>query len=427
MNVSIKKTFAFLKSMKFGLILLGLLCLLSIVGSVVPQNRGEAFYLNTYSPLWAQLIISFKAYDVYHSMEFIVLFSALAINLFLCSTVRLNHVINKMKKLSLSPTKEKLKNPITTEKHSNTDTITDIFTNQGFKNINHKKDDSIEIYYSTKNKIGYLGSWLIHVGILSVIVFYGYGQYTFIDTAVYGVPGSIQEVEGTDYMMNINDFDIVYRDDGSVQQYITEGTLTDKDGTTLISGEIYVNNPMRYNGYTFYQHSTGWASEVNVFKDDEIIGNQVVYDGTAYVNNDEYIAIVMHHFYPDFVATETGFASKSNEINNPKLLYSLFYGGQRVVMNVASPGEEVSWQDFSFNFTNPQRYTYLSVNKMNGKVGAMIGSLVMMLGLFLAFYMKPKQLIVELKKENLYVYGDYLSFDKNNFKTNYNNKKDISI
>jgi len=427
MNVSIKKIYAFLKSMKFGLILLGLLCLISIVGSVVPQGREEAFYLNNYSPLWSQLIISFKAYDIYHSREFIVLFSALALNLFLCSTVRFKNVINKMKKLSSSPTKEKLKNPITTEKYSSIDNINHIFTSQGFKNISHKKDDSTEVYYSTKNKIGYLGSWLIHIGILSIIVFYGYGQYTFIDTAVFGVPGSIQEVEGTDYIMNINDFDIVYRDDGSVQQYITDGTLTDKDGNNLVSGEIYVNNPMRYSGYTFYQHSTGWASEVNVNKGEENLGNEVVYDGTAYVNDDEYIAIQMHHFYPDFVATETGFASKSNEMNNPKILYSLFYGGQRVVMNVASPGEDINWQDFSFNFTNPQRYTYLSVNKMNGKIGAMIGSIVIMLGLFLAFYIKPKQLIVELKKQNLYIYGDYSCYKKNNFKTNYNNKNDISI
>jgi len=272
MEVSLKKTFNFLKSMKFGLILLGILCLISVIGSVVPQGREEAFYLSTYSPLWSQLIISFKLYDIYHSGGFIVLFLALSLNLFLCSTIRFKNVINKMKKLSLSPTKAQLKSPVNTENFSSTNNINDIFMRQGFKNINHKKDNSVDIYYSTKNKIGYLGSWLIHVGILLIIVFYGYGQYTFIDTAVYGVPGSTQEVEGTDYIMNIHDFDIVYRDDGSVQQYITQGTLTDKDGNSLVSQEIYVNNPMRYNGYTFYQHSTGWASEINVYKNGESLG-----------------------------------------------------------------------------------------------------------------------------------------------------------
>jgi len=96
-------------------------------------------------------------------------------------------------------------------------------------------------------------------------------------------------------------------------------------------------------------------------------------------------------------------------------------------MNVASPDESVEWQDFSFNFTNPQRYTYLSVNKMNGKIGAMVGSIGIMLGLFLAFYVKPKKLIVERKKDDLYIYGDYSLNDKNTFTRSYTNKKDISI
>jgi len=427
MEVSVKKIFTFLKSMKFGLILLGILCLVSVLGSVVPQGREDTFYLSNYSPLWSQLIISFKLNDIYHSTGFILLFFALSMNLFLCSTIRFKSVVNKMRGLSSSPTISQLKNPISVDKFYTTDGIKNIFIKQGFKNVTCQQDNTTEVYYSSKNRMGYFGSWLIHIGILAVIVFYGYGQYTFIDTAVYGVPGTLQEVEGTDYLMNIHDFDIIYREDGSVQQYITQSTLTDKNGNNLVSGEIYVNNPMRYDGYTFYQHSTGWASEVNVAKAGESLGNQVVYDGTAYVNNQEFIAIVMHHFYPDFVATESGFASKSNEFNNPKILYSLFYGGQRVAMNVASPDESVEWQDFSFNFTNPQRYTYLSVNKMNGKIGAMVGSIVIMLGLFLAFYVKPKKLIVERKKDDLYIYGDYSLNDKNTFTRSYTNKKDISI
>ena len=427
MKVSFKKIFAFLRTMKFGLILLGMLCLVSVVGSVVPQGREEAFYLNNYSPLWSQLIITFKAYDIYHSSGFIALFIALALNLFLCSTVRFKNVINKIKKLSLAPSETQLKNPVKSMNYFSTDSIKDVFKSEGFKNIKCTTYDSTEIYYSNKNKIGYLGSWLIHIGILVIIVFYSYGQYTFFDTAVFGTPGSMQQLEGTNYIMNIEDFEIIYRDDGSVQQYITQGTLTDKDGTSLVSGKIYVNNPMRYDGYTFYQHSTGWASEVNVFKDGQNLGSEIVYDGTAYINNKEFIVIQMHHLYPDFVATETGFASKSNDLNNPKILYSLLYGGQRVDMNLVSPGQDVHWQDFTFNFNNPERYTYLSVNKMNGKVGALIGSIIIMLGLFLAFYMKPKQLIVERKAETIYIYGDYSADKKNSLKGNYQSKKDISI
>lgn len=427
MELSTKKIFGFLRFMKFGLILLGILCFVSVVGSVIPQGREEAFYLSTYSPLWSEVILSFNLNDIYHSSGVIVLFSALSLNLLLCSILRFRNIINKMKGLSLIPAKEVLKNPVKIQKYYSEDTIYHIFRDQGFRNVKCEKNESTEIYHSSKNKIGYLGSWLIHVGILAVIIFYGYGQYTFIDTAVYGVPGSVEEVPGTDYIMHINDFNVIYREDGSVQQYITDAVLKDKDGNDLVSGQIYVNNPMRYDGYTFYQHSTGWASEISVSKDGQPIGNDLIYEGTAYINNDEFIIIQMHHLYPDFVATEEGFTTKSNDLNNPKILYSLLYGGRRVDMNVVSPGEEITWENYTFNFTNPQRYTYLSANKMHGKIGAMISSLVIMLGLFLAFYMKPKKIIVERKKDSIYIYGDYSFEDKSTFRPSYQNKKDISI
>lgn len=413
--------------MKFGLILLGLLCLVSVLGSIIPQGRDESFYLSNYSPLWAQVIISFKLSDIYHSTGFIALFSALCTNLFLCSTIRLKSLIGRIKRSSLPPSKSRLANPVSIEESYSPDNINDIFTSQGFKNIRQVSSGRSEIYYSAKNKIGYLGSWLIHLGILAIIIFYSYGQYTIVNTAVYGVAGSIEEIEETNYIMHIEDFNINYRQDGSVQQYVTEATLSDRDGNDLVSGQIYVNKPMRYKGYTFYQHSTGWASRLNVLKNEENISNDVIYDGGAYINDEDYIIVQMHHLYPDFIATESGFASKSNDLNNPKILYSILYGGQRVDMNIVSPDEDIAWQDFTFRFTNPQRYTYLSVNKMRGKTGAMFGSVLIILGLFLAFYMKPKQLIVEMTDDKIYIYGDHSPEVSKRFRPGYESEKNISI
>ncbi len=427
MNISKKKIFKFLKSMKFGLILLGILCLVAIIGSVVPQGRQEAFYLNTYSPLLAQLIISFKFNDIYHSSGFILLFIALSFNLILCSTVKLKNIIQKIKKFQLPPNQQQLKNPIYTTKYSSDAKIQHIFTNKGFNNINRISNSSEEIYFSNKNRIGYLGSWLIHIGILAIIICYSYGQYTFWSGSVYGVSGSSQKIEGTNYIMNINDFNIIYRDDGSVQQYITKATLKDKNGNELLSDEIYVNKPMRYEGYTLYQHSTGWAAKINIFKDDKSIGNEFIYDGTAYTNNEEFIIMQINHIYPDFVATKSGFGSKSNELNNPKILYSIFYGGQVVDMNIVSPNEDIHWQNFRFKFNTPEQYTYLSINKMNGKIGAIISSVILMTGLFLTFYLKPKQLIVKRKNDNIYVYGDYSFSSKNIFKSSYGSSNNLSI
>lgn len=51
----------------------------------------------------------------------------------------------------------------------------------------------------------------------------------------------------------------------NIEQYITKGILTDKEDNDPVYGEIYVNNPLRYNGHTFYQHSLGSIIMLGLF------------------------------------------------------------------------------------------------------------------------------------------------------------------
>ncbi|AOY77450.1 cytochrome c biogenesis protein ResB [Clostridium formicaceticum] len=403
----------FLKSMKFGLMLLGILGGFSVVGSLVPQGREVNFYEHSYSQAIAKGILMFKIDDLYHSPYFIVLLGALCLNLFLCSISRFSKIIERVRAVPNPSIMDKISSGEMQNKVDHKIVFKEIFQTYGFNGFSKiKKDNNKIMYYSKKSQMGYLGSWFIHLGVLLTIVFYAYGQFTYFTTSVYGLPGESKEVQGTEYRIDIHDFDIDYREDGSIKQYVSHIDLKNQKGDPLKSSNIYVNHPMRHKGYAFYQSAAGWATSIKVYRRDELIQEDILYETTGIADQNGILAIEFQKFYPDFMATENGILSVSNQPNNPKVLYSLFFMGQRISMNVAAIGEAIHWQDFTFVFDDPQMYTYLQVNKMKGKTGAAIGALFILLGLILCFYKKPKELMIVQQGKEVHIFGKNL--DTNN-------------
>ena len=403
-----KKLVNYIKSMKFGLMLLFYLIALSLIGSIVPQGRDEIFYSRLYSERIVNLIMLTKAYDIYHSIYFLIGAIALSVNLFLCSIFRLNSIIKVIYSTPNYKVLTKFKSKEFTILKDDKK-IKDFMEQIGFKSFKIQETKDEKLYYGRKNRIGYLGSWIIHLGVFLVIAFYTYGQYTYFSTAVYGVPASSQILEGTDIDVKIHDFKIEYRDDGSISQYISNIELV-KDEESILLRDVFVNNPLRYNGYAFYQTSTGWATDFEIYKDGELLKKDIFYEGTAIIEEREGIVIQFTKFYPDF-DMRGRFVSLSNELNNPYILYTIFYNGHRVAMNVVESGELIEWQQFTFKFSNPQRYTYLQVNKMKGKLGAMFGSMMIFIGLIICFYFKPKEFVIRMEQNKLQVYGKNMTVD----------------
>ncbi len=404
----IHKVIKQVKSMKFGIFLLALLGGLSVFGSIIPQGREIPFYHSRFSEMKSNLILSLKLNDIYHSWYFIGLSSLLSINLLLCSILRLDTIIRKIKGVP-SIGKETYIENITFRQSDNLENyINNLFDNFGFKKVIKKDKNGDEIYYSKKNSIGYFGSWCIHLGILLTIISYGYGQYTHFSSEVYGVPGSEVEVEGTEFTVSIEDFRIDYREDGTVGQYYTNMKLLNDKNELLNSKEISVNHPLNYKGYNFYQSATGWATNIQFMKDEKEVVEDLLYEGTFFVDEEEGLAIQFTKFFPDFVATEGGLFTRSHETNNPMFLYALFFNGRRVGMNVVAPGDVIEWNEYDIILDNPKMYTYLQVNKVKGKLGAALGSLLVMIGLVLAFYIKPVTMMVKKTGNKLLVYGNGL-------------------
>lgn len=380
--------------MVFGIALLVMVILMSIIGSIIPQGREELFYLNNYSEGISKIILQFNLHDIYHSWYFVGLFLVLSINLILCSVFRVRRIINKIKEIPRDRGLKEVENlhlPVGIDKEL---IIKEKLLEYGFKEV--KEAPGPNSYYSKRNNIGHMGSWLIHLGLLVIIMFYGYGQYYWTSTAVYGVAGSAMVVEGTSLTLNIEDFQVIYRDDGSLKQYITKALLLE-DNIPVMNNEIYVNNPLRYRGYKFYQNSAGWAIELN-YSDGKLQDRALLYEGGYYLSPTEEMALQFNSFYPDLVESPEGFHNKSQQPLNPAILYSVYYKGNRVAMGLATPGEAIKWNNYSFQLDKPQQYTYISVNRFRGKLGVGAGSLMITIGLVLAFYFKPSSIFFRVNE-----------------------------
>ena len=250
-----------------------------------------------------------------------------------------------------------------------------------------------EVLFACKNRAGLWGAWVCHLGILLLILGFGLGQMTQQQYAVYGVPGQSKPIGDSGYALSIDDFTVEQRQDGSAAQYTSAITVYDLSGgdDASRSASISVNNPATLYGMKFYQNSTGWAATADVLKDGQPLQSEVVCAGDYLAVQDKPDLVVMlNALYPDYVMTPgVGPSTASNQLNNPAYLYSVYYQGQVIGMNALMDGEELTIDEYTVTFSDPRAFTLIQIKRDRFTWLALIGGLVTMAGLFLAFYVRP--------------------------------------
>lgn len=392
--------------MKLGIILLILLGVTSVAGTMIPQNESMQFYAQNYSSKFNNLLQLLELDNVYYSWWYVLIVILLIINLTTCIITRLPSVVRQMKSVPDKEVAFTEKN-LLFEIESEVD-IDNLSDHIGFKKL--KKIDE-NIYASRKNIIGYMGSWMLHLGILLIIVFFALGNRFAYETNLYGVPGTMGQLENTDLFMKINSFDAKFRDDFTAEQYITNIDILNNRQETLKSGDVSVNSPLRYNHYSFYQNSMGYAVNLKVYEGEENIHDDVLYQSEVYVSDGKKFAVQFMNFYPDMEMTGEGPKTISPYFNNPYMLYAVFYEGYMADMNVVPCGSTINYKEFSFTVDSPQEFTLINIRKDLFTPFAFLGALILIAGIMITFYFSPVTLYaVKAKHTSLF----YIYSKKNN-------------
>ncbi len=374
--------------MRFAIILLVVLTLACAGGSFIPQGQTLSWYAAQYSERTAGLILALGLDDVFHSWWFLLLTAFLCGNLLLCNLLRLKPLLERTKLAGEYRETEQPTVSLTLDSEPET-----VFSKLSMPKPQETTDSSgRRVLFSTKNRIGNWGAWVCHLGILLLIIGFTLGQMTHREYTVYGVAGQTKPIGDTGLLLTIEDFEVALREDDTVEQYRADISVT--DGSRVENSSVRVNEPADLFGMRFYQNSTGWAAKVTVEKNGEAIQESLLCAGEFVpVEDRPELVVLFNAFYPDYVMRPgEGPATLSGQLNNPGYLYSLYYNEEILGMNVLTGDEAITVDDYTIRFSDPQSYTLLQIKQDHFTLLALLGGVVVLIGLFIAFYLQPKKL-----------------------------------
>lgn len=389
------KLWKFLKSMKFGLILLGLICIISVAGSLIPQNAEPMTYVRAYPNHYA-LIFSLQLDHVFTSWYFVALTALLCLNLTFCSIVR-------FRKIPGSDEKE-IEAALRVPSVEKTDEKTLEEIRKYLRRIRCRETAGENVTVYSKNSFGRYGTFLVHLGILLTVIFWALAMYLprIIDRTCMPKE-SIFLDDGTE--IYVDTFSIT--DDEGHLDYRSTVNIILPDGRESGLKETSVNHPVGIGRCKVYQQTYGTRGAILV-RDGEGHEDRFYVDSNDFLSRDGENGLLYDNVYPDF-KEENGemslVTSTSGSYENPVYVYLTVENGQEKEVMLAFPGDRTEVGDLEFEFLDPVEYPGLRIKESPPFINALLllAFLIMTAGLYITFFMQP--VIVSVDREGYTVLG----------------------
>lgn len=338
-----KKGLRWIASMRFAVMILIAIGLGSVIGSLIPQHASPDAYTAQYGETASRIILQLGFDRVFTTWWYIAMIGLMCTSLLFCVVFRVKPLQQMIRRHGWSGATQKL------------------------------------------------GSWLLHIGILCTILFFAIGNATAYDSTLYNVPGTTTPVEGIPYAVQIDDFQVILRDDGSVESYITTAKIQNDQGEVLKEADIEVNHPMNVDGYQYSQTAMGYAVDATILRNGESIGTAVLFNKEYVTADSEKLIIEMVDLFPDYVMTAQGPGTASSAMRNPYVLYRAYYMGSAIGMEARPMDRPITIEEYNIIFSNPRMYTLLSVRK-DAFAKATAGSAALLVaGILMVFYGNPNE------------------------------------
>ena len=380
----LKTIYKFIASMRFAIILLVIFAVACMIGSLVPQGEMFELYRDTYSERTAALILAFRLDDVFHSWWFLALTGLLCLCLLLCNLSRLGSLIRRTR--NASDAAHAVKEPPSVFE-SGVENPALVWKRLHFQKPVETSVDERTVLFGCRNRFGYWGAWICHLGILLIVVGYALGQMTLFSASVYGTPGQTKAIENTSYTVTIDAFRTERSETGFAEQYVASLTVRDTESGSTQSGTASVNHPAVLQGMKFYQNSTGYAVRVSIAEDGTPIDSADLCVG-------EELTI---SFLPGLSLYLDAFEPDHSGMGSPAYHILFFYQGQHLDAGKTyfAPGGVIDLGQYTITLSDPMEYTLLRVKKDSFAWMVLLGAILSSLGLFIALYAVPEQLWAE--------------------------------
>lgn len=377
-----KKVFNYMRSMRFGILLLVLIALCSVVGTVIPQGREVAWYAQTYRAFHGYILL-LRLHRIFESWYFIALLVLLCLNLSLCSLLRIKNVVKAAK----TETSRAVSAP---------DTVR--LTPAGVERLHAflqeqrcKRQDVDGVTLYRRHGFGRYGSFITHLSILLTVIFGALALYTPTVTDRECMPGeSIFMEDGTE--IHVQDFRIA--DDSGRLDYQSHVQITLPDGRRSEVAPLRVNHPFSFGPWKLYQQTFGTAGSVTVTDLETGGSDDFLLTAQSYLSADGVTGLLYDTLYPDYIRSPDGEVTliTITEGSYPNPIYQAEVMADGVFTpTLAVPGDELTVQNLRFRFNAPVDYPGIRVKHVSRLWnGALVAAFTLMiLGLYVTFFYEP--------------------------------------
>ncbi len=262
--------------LRLAIVLLLAIALFSISGTVIEQGETIGFYEANYPEdpalfgfLTWKIILILGLNHVYTTWWFLSLLVLFGTSLTACTFTRQFPALKAARKWQFyQKPRQFQKLALSTELEGvDISSLTTILEQKGYKIFQEN-----QAVYARKGIIGKIGPIVVHAAMLIILGGAIWGSLTGflaqamvpsgsdfkVDNIIEAGPLSQPQIP-KDWGIRVNQFWIDYTPDGNIDQFYSDLSVIDNEGEELKHKTIYVNEPLRYNGVTFYQTNWGIA------------------------------------------------------------------------------------------------------------------------------------------------------------------------
>jgi cytochrome c biogenesis protein len=424
-----------LASVKLAIIIFALISLTSIVGTVLEQRAEPARNIQILAKIFSESLApglynffdKLGFIDMYHSWWFTGLLVLFAINMVICSFDRLPRIWKLVKEPPGPLPEDKLKKSVISRefvlkgKPDNVKaSVTEAMKGMRFRfhEINEEKGYQ---FFSQKGNYTRLGVYLTHFSILFILIgvvigvrfgFSGFLNLPEGELSNVAISNTDQEIP-LGFDIRCDTFEVDFYEGSDMPKEYRSWLTIFKDGREVLKKTISVNDPLTYQGITFYQASYGMVPEGmnrGIF-----IFNVVSRDGKSTILNLRFgdtfqipgtnISGKIMNFSPALRLDEHGHASTyANMMNNPGVLIDISESGKQPVSGWILKRHPETWQlpdgnRIEFLDVWGVEYTGLQVRKDPGVWVVYLGCIAMSIGLFIAFFMSHRKIWIRITED----------------------------
>ncbi|WP_251864253.1 cytochrome c biogenesis protein ResB [Achromobacter sp. Marseille-Q4962] len=298
--------FELLGSMRFAVSLLVFICLASLVGTVLPQNRASSSYIDQFGPFWYEVFDKFSIWHVYNSWWFLLIMGFLVVSTSVCLIRNAPKMLRDAKSFrehvrasSLGAFPHRVQTSVPGTVPETVAGLKGLLARMGYA-VRERRDENGVMLAAKKGSANRLGYIFAHSALVIICigglldselpvrlqVMFG-GKRPIVENMLISevpesgrlsvnnpsfrasvlVPENSQVssavvmvgdgalVQPLPFLLKLKKFVVDYYSTGMPSRFASEVEVTDPETGKTFASTIEVNEPLRYKGMTVYQSS----------------------------------------------------------------------------------------------------------------------------------------------------------------------------